>query len=388
MFFLDTRKGEGPYSLKLRLTYKRKTAYIMTGLKFEAEQWNGFKVVKHPRAQLLNNQLATMKAEIDNKLYEWSVKGVLAGKDVKAIKAMLECEDEGTDFIAYWEKVAARRSKNTQKVYRQAIDKILKYDSKPTFDKINIDWLIDFDRWMSKTMPSANSRSILMRCLRAVFNDAINDDLITNYPFRKFKIKQEPTRKKALTLEEVRTLIGWEVEEYQERYRDIFILMILMRGINIGDLCLLTRDNVIDGRIEYSRQKTHKAYSIKIEPEIQEILNRYAGKNYLLNVLDGYNDYRTFIGHMNNALKSIGHVEYGKRGLKTITPLFPELSTNWARHTFATIARNECEVSDELVSDLMGHSKGLDVTNIYIKKDLDKMDAAARKVIDKILYNK
>jgi integrase len=387
-FFLDKRKGEGPFTLKLRITHKGYSAYLITGYKLEPEQWDGSKVLKHPAAKMLNNQLAMMKAEKDNQLYEWESSGALKNKSVTDIKAMLEGVDKGDDFLGYWGKAVARRSEKTQKVYEQALKKIIKYDPSPAFEKINIDWLIGFDRWMSGTMPSANSRSVLMRCLRAVFNDALNDEIITHYPFRKFRIKQEPTRKKALTLEEVRTLIEWEVEEYQERYRDIFILMILMRGINIGDLCLLTKSNVIDGRIEYKRQKTHKAYSIKIEPEMQEIFDRYPGKRCLLNVMDDYDNYEHFKARMNKALKNIGYVKHLKQGRKEVKALFPELSTNWARHTFATLALNECELPRDMISDLLGHSEGLDVTNIYIKKDLEKMDAAARKVIDKVMYGK
>lgn len=387
-FFLDTRKGEGPFTLKLRITHKERSAYLITGYKLEPEQWDGFKVQKHPAAKMMNNQLAMMKVEKDNLLYEWESNGVLRNKSVKEIKYMLESDGADDDFLAYWKKAASRRGKKTQGVYDQALKKIIKYDPSPAFEKINIDWLIGFDRWMSRTMPSANSRSVLMRCLRAVFNDALNDEIITHYPFRKFKIKQEPTRKKALTLEEVRTLMEWGVEEYQERYRDLFILMILMRGINIGDLCLLTKSNVIDGRIEYKRQKTHKAYSIKIEPEMQEIFDRYPGKRCLLNVMDDYENYEYFKARMNKALKNIGYVKHLKQGRKEVKSLFPELSTNWARHTFATLALNECELPRDMISDLLGHSEGLDVTNIYIKKDLAKMDAAARKVIDKILYDK
>jgi integrase len=387
-FFLDGRKGVAPYPLKLRLTYARKSAYLSMNMKLELNQWDGARVIRHPRAQMLNNQLLARKAEIDNKIYQWHVNGELVGKEVGTIKAMLEVEDVNTDFLAYWQKAVARRTEKTQKVYKQALNSITGYDPRPSFDKIDIDWLIGFDRWMTKIMPSANTRSICMRCLRAVFNDALDDEVITYYPFRKYKIKQEPTRKKALTLEAVQTLLNWEVEEYQERYRDLFILMILMRGINIGDLCLLKWENVIDGRIEYRRQKTLKDYSIKIEPEMQEIMDRYRGKKYLLNVLDSYTSYENFKSRMNKGLKDVGEVKHLKQGRKKKKPLFPKLSTNWARHTFATIALNECGLPRDMISDLLGHSEGLDVTNIYIKKDLEKMDAAARKVIDKVMYGK
>lgn len=162
--------------------------------------------------------------------------------------------------------------------------------------------------------------------------------------------------------------------------------MVLMRGINIGDLCLLKEENIINGRIEYVRQKTHKPYSIKIEPEIMEIINRYRGKEYLLNPCDSYKKYNDFIGHINDGLKRIGSINrVGRGGKKVITPLFPGLSTYWARHTFATIAHVECGIPIDMVADLLGHSNGNEVTNIYIRKSEKAMDEAARKVIDVIM---
>lgn len=386
--FLDTRKGEGLYPLKLRLTYKRKTAYIVLNIKLEKHQWDGIRVVKHPRALLLNNQIATRKAEIDNQLYQWATDGELAGRDVTTIKTMLERDADEVDFLTYWRKAVARRTPHTQKVYEAALSILLEYDARPAFDKIDLDWLIGFDNFMARTLKT-NTRSIRMRCLRAVLNDAMDDEVISRYPFRKFKIKQEETPKKALSLEDMHKLMAYPVEDaYEDRYKDIFLLMVLMRGINIGDLCLLKHSDMVDGRIIYHRRKTHKTYSIKVEPEIRALLEKYKGEKYLLNIMDTYMHYEDFKKRLNLALKRFGDTTYGKYGRKSVTSLWPGISTNWARHTFATIARNECEISDELISDLMGHSKGLEVTNIYIKKDIDKMDTAARKVIDKVMYGK
>ena len=33
-------------------------------------------------------------------------------------------------------------------------------------------------------------------------------------------------------------------------------------------------------------------YDIKVEPEAMEIINKYRGKNYLINVLDRYDNYK------------------------------------------------------------------------------------------------
>lgn len=387
-FFLDARRGDAPYPLKLRLTHNRQSVYFSLNIRLDKEQWVGTAVVKHPSAAMLNRQLLARKAEIDLKLYDLERDGKIRGKSAAQIKKMLEGDVEESDFFAYFEKAMARRSKNTQKVYKDAMKRIKDYDAGCSFDGIDKDWLRGFDVWLAKRRPSANSRSIIMRTLRAVFNDALDDEVTRNYPFRKFKIAQEPTRKRCLSLQELNNLKSFPVEEYQRRYRDLFVLMILMRGINIGDLCLLRDSDVVNGRIEYVRQKTHKKYSIKIEPEMWEIIQRYKGERYLINVMDSYNNYEYFKARMNRELKKIGEVTCGKRGKKDIVSMFPDLSTYWARHTFATIAHAECGVSIEVIADMLGHSNGYEVTNIYIKRNEKITDEAARKVIDKVMYGK
>ena len=42
----------------------------------------------------------------------------------------------------------------------------------------------------------------------------------------------------------------------------------------------------------------------------------------------------------------------------------------------------------DLISDMLGHSNGMAVTNIYIRKSEKVADEAARKIIDKVLYDK
>ena len=66
------------------------------------------------------------------------------------------------------------------------------------------------------------------------------------------------------------------------------MLMFYLIGINAIDLFNLKQ--IVDGRIEYKREKTGKLYSIKVEPEAMEIINRYKGNKFLLNTLET-NDY-------------------------------------------------------------------------------------------------
>lgn len=133
-----------------------------------------------------------------------------------------------------------------------------------------------------------NAYAIHLRNIRAVFNWAIDEEYTSNYPFRKFKIQSEVTRKRSLTVEQLRTLRDYPCEDYQVRYRDMFMLMFYLIGINAADLFLAKPDQVVNGRLEYKRAKTGRLYSVLIQPEAQEIINKYRGKKYLINIMDEY----------------------------------------------------------------------------------------------------
>ena len=177
---------------------------------------------------------------------------------------------------------------------------------------------------------STNTISIIFRNIRAVFNYAISEEIISSdcYPFHKFKIKHEATRKRSLTLEQVRQLIALQPEnEKKEKLRDIFLLMIYLIGINVKDL--LNVKEIVNNRIEYKRFKTGRLYSIKIEPEAMGIIKRYRGTEYLLDI-----PYReNFTNHLDNTLKKLGKIKYGEYNKKLITSIEPKLSSYYARHT-------------------------------------------------------
>lgn len=292
-------------------------------------------------------------------------------------------------FIDYLDEfVSLKSNPGTKTVYETTRNKLLAFDPNCTFETMDRKWLVSFENWMSESGMKINAYAIHIRNIRAIFNYAIDEEITTLYPFRKFKIKKEETKKRSLTVDQIQLLKDYPCEDFEERYRDLFMLSFYLIGINIGDMLLLKHGNLVNGRIEYYRQKTGKLYSVKIEPEAQDIIDRYKGMEYLLNVMDEYTNYKDFISRINKALKNIGPFERkGLGGKKIRQPLFPDLSTYWARHTWATMAA-ELEVPKETISAGLGHEIGSDVTSIYIKFDQRKVDVANRKVIDYVFGKK
>lgn len=284
-------------------------------------------------------------------------------------------------FIDYLDEfVSFKTNPGTKSVYATTRNKLIEFDPECSFETMDRKWLAGFESWMIEDGMKTNAYAIHLRNIRAVFNYAIDEEITTFYPFRKFKIKKEDTAKRSLTAEQFALLRDYDCEDYQKRYRDIFVLMLYLIGINAIDLFNLKQ--IINGRVEYHRAKTSKLYSIKVEPEAMEIIERYKGKDWLLNVLDEYGYYKDFLHRMGTGLKQIGPTtRSGLGGKKKRDPLFPDISSYWARHTWATIAA-ELDIPKETISAALGHEIGSEVTSIYINFDRKKIDEANRKVID------
>jgi integrase len=63
------------------------------------------------------------------------------------------------------------------------------------------------------------------------------------------------------------------------------------------------------------------------------------------------------------------------------------VTTYWARHSWATIAAS-LDIPDDTIALALGHAGANSTTSIYIERDRRKIDAANRRVIDWVLYNK
>jgi len=61
----------------------------------------------------------------------------------------------------------------------------------------------------------------------------------------------------------------------------------------------------------------------------------------------------------------------------------PELTFYWARHSFATIARNKCRMSKDDIAEALNHVDGEHgTTDIYIEKDWGIVDDVQSAVIN------
>ena len=260
--------------------------------------------------------------------------------------------------------------------------------------EINYQYLIRYEAYL-RSRGVKNGVNNYMVVFRSLFNKCrnhFNDDdagqiLIPHYPFKKYVIPQPNVKSKdhILTLIEMQKLLVYVPDINSEQFAiDMFLLMFYLIGIEAKDLFYLKKPD--NGRVSYTRFKTGREFSIKLEPEAIEIINRYPGEKLLLNISERFALHKNFFRAVNNHLS--GEHSHKIKGVLPKLGIPKHPTTKWARHSWATIARNECKISKDDVALYLGHEdEDNNVTDMYIKYDFSIIDESNRKVIDILNLN-
>ena len=375
------KNGTAP--LLLAINYAGSSTYIPVGnVRLRRDQWDGVRrrVVNHPHSQTINSSALSLLGRAEDAVLglmrDGGVRGWKLTQVRDAIVSYLYPEEErDTGVLAVMREYKDNSvGAGTVSVFASTIKRIEGYAGanahKLSFNDITVSWLDGFDRWLVDYCPKVNSRSIHMRNLRTVFNYALAHDL-TNapYPFKKYKIKTQATEPLALSLEQLKLLWNYEPPFSGQRYwLDVWKLMFCLIGINMADLWGL--EKMRQGRVSYSRQKTGRLYSIKVEPEAKALIEAHKGRKSLVDLSERYKSVHRVTTSINKMIKAIA------KDLE-----LPPMTAYTARYTWATLAQS-IDIPIEVISQALGHTYGMAVTLGYIMPDRRKMDEANRKVLD------
>lgn len=415
-WYLDLRRtsDEGKGRLYMVIYNNGTAAQIATGLMLHKEEFEAGKVVGVPMAGKLTQMIGIKRAKLQLDIEELAVNGyevdkMKAAEIKKAVMAKRGNDGEDgngegngtgneTAFGTFAEKFIARRGKEkTRQVYEMTLRKMGEYCDvgRLRFADISVGWLRDFEQWLGETC-SVNTRGIHLRNIRAVMNAAIDEGVVPAdlYPFRRFKIKEEETMKRSLSVGDLRRLRDYPCEGWQRKYVDVFMLSFYLAGINLVDLMGLPPLGA-DGVIRYRRSKTGVLCQLSVPPEARAIIERYRGERHLLwfgeRLKPGAEGWHDWLHRFNEGLQKVGPSGYmyvrrkgqcgGKQRVKVYNALFPELTSYWARHTWATLAA-EIDVPDAVIDAALGHRSPCRMADIYIRRDARKVDEAVRRVIE------
>ncbi|PIB27592.1 site-specific integrase [Maribacter sp. 4G9] len=380
---IDTRRKrkDGMCPIIFRLSHHRKTIAISTGFAVPPEYWNEknrevkrtYKGVSSvPR---LNNMLTKKKTELRDDINLLEENKQLESLGITDLKRILTKTTKKVSFFEYTQQLIdemeeAQRYGNAR-AYKSVLGALKNFHRKKSlrFEEVNYAYLKKFETAHLKKGNSINGLSTYMRTIRAIYNKAIHQEIVSadNYPFRKYKIKSQPTAKRAISKDKIKRILDLELEFDSALFhtRNYFLCSYLMNGISFIDMAFLKVGNIIDGRIQYRRQKTARPYDIKITGQLSSILNYYledkTKKDFIFpivrreNAQDQYYDVQWERKRYNKRLKEIAE----------LCDIEEKLTSYVSRHSMATnLILNDVPIN--ALSKMLGHSK-LQTTEIYIK---------------------
>lgn len=373
---------EQEFPVKVTITKDGATAYLPTGVRILPHHWKDRHVTGRKDKVRLNDYLDSFKSQVRNLVREGLEEDryqFMSATEIKNDIGRRLGKGEGKKsrsalFFSVYDKYAeSRSSSRTKEIYRvtgRKIRLLLPCPERIRLDQIDLDWLENLDELLVAKGNSATTRSIDFRNIRAVLRYAQKHKLLQENPFDDYVIPVGESPNRALTAEQFRILVNADVEPWERKYLDFFLLSFCLIGMNTEDIVHVER--IEDGRINYVRAKTHKPISVKVPEEALKIIEKYRGEKFLLNVLDSYCRTHNWTAKVDAALKRIAERNQ-----------LPPVTMYWARHTWATIASADLGIDLATISDALGHQAERKVTLTYIRrKNYDSVDEANRKVLD------
>lgn len=376
-----------------QLCHKRKSRQITTGIHLYPEQWDARRErVMVPLAGRCG-AVQALQRQIDGDLclLRAIIRNLEARREEYGLADIVGQfrSSERLSVFAYIEKQIAYLRTNgklgTARNYRRTLNSFAGFlnGADIPFSLLDEQLVSRYNDWLQRRRIVRNTVSFYMRVLRAVFNKAVREGVVPqNYPFQHVYTGVDRTRKRAVGEEAVVRLRRLNLEHSPSLAlaRDIFIFSYCARGMAFIDIAFLRRQDIAGGAICYVRRKTGQRLTIRIEPCMNSIIERYSeaarASGYvfpLLNTEDparAFSQYQTALGYYNRRLKRLAEL------LELETPL----SSYTSRHTWATTARNH-NVPLSVISAGMGHVSEK-TTQIYLASlESSVIDQANRSII-------
>lgn len=267
----------------------------------------------------------------------------------------------------------------TAKAYKDAYNTLKKYQEKDfSFDKFNYKLLKGLETFLFARGNTGGGIGVRMRSIRAIYYEAVRRGYadkeqnpyssITNkngYSLAKLKSSKNP---KALTQEELEKFKNFDIEAHPEladswRY---FMFSFKMFGMNFIDICNLKKENHLDNRIHYTRQKTGKSFSLLVSDEVGSIIENFKTDTIYIFPIFDQNIHITAKQKKDRSEKVLKRVNKGLKEIAAIQNIQTHITFYTARHTSATTMKRK-GVSTDIISEALGHSN-LEVTQHYLGK--------------------
>jgi site-specific recombinase XerD len=382
--------GENP--LMIRICKDGKKKYKSLGVSLNPIYWDfkkGKPKAKCPNKTAIEKLISAKKKEFTDEIVKLKseCKEFTTNTLVEIISNPVKPKTVNDVFLAQIQRLSEEKRRGYMLSTQQVYNSLIKYNKHLNiyFSEIDVTWLRKYETWLKKQKLSENTIGIRFRTLRAIYNIAMEQNLIKpeQYPFKSYKVSKlhKETAKRAITKEEINKVMTFNTSnEYSILAIGLFSFSYLMGGINFVDMAYLTKENVLDDRLIYTRRKTKKLIKLPLQNKAIELVNKYHNPNnpYLFPILSQF--HKTEIQQANRVHKVITKINQHLKEIGKELNIPIDLTTYVARHSFATVLKRS-GVSTSIICESLGHSSEK-VTQIYLDSfDNIQIDEAMKNLL-------
>ena len=369
---------EGIYSLGIRVLYRRRKKEYSLGWRLHRSNFlpDKERVVFSPEGPLKRKDLGCINRLIKEEKGNLLKAGLFLERAEPgfSLERLMQkhhknrCSQYVEVFMLQCiEELRGEGKSGTAEAYVSGLNSLRRFCAlgKLRFKEVDYAFVTDYMHYLRTPTISQNTLAMYLSCFRAVYNKARKQgvEVREGNPFADLNFRVQETLKRALTKEEIARIARVDLRRHprMEEARDLFMFSFYCRGMSFVDVIHLRRDCIVNGTLFYERNKTGQRLQVGMLPCMYEIIEKYRSRSpYLFPCIDVassrtvYTQYRYSLGMINRYLKRLGEL------LHIATPL----TTYVARHSWATIAKNE-GVPVSIISEGLGHTSEK-TTRIYL----------------------
>lgn len=248
------------------------------------------------------------------------------------------------------------------------------------FRELTHEFITDYEHYLKTIRNIGNNTAIrYITNFKKIVFIAIDKDIISFNPFRRFKTRKIKILKRPLSGQHLKVLENYTFSNVRlARVRDIFVFQCYTGLAYIDAFNLMPKDVMsgIDGEkwIISQRQKTKKEINIPLLPQALEIIERYKDHP---------------ICRKRGSLLPVNSNQKMNAYLKEISDLceIDTLNTHKARRTFASTITLANDVPIHVVKELLGH-QSVQQTELYAVTEQQAIGKAMQKLKKKLIAHK
>lgn len=361
-------RKDGTCSIYIRVTFQRKKKEYPTGITMKPAEYDRImKAQRRKSADMVQyNRIMTFFTKAASiieglTVFTFTQFENLYLSNTEAADSIKAGFERHIEELKYQKRIGSAVS------YETALKSIEGFKSGLKYADITATFLKRYEAAMLEAGKTKATVGIYLRSLRAIMNRADIDRKL--YPFgtgkNKYSIPIGRNIKKALTLDEISKIYNYEAEAGTTKAmaKDYWVFIYLCNGLNVKDLCLLKWKNIEGDILRYERAKTSRSKKdaemivVSLKTEAKAIISRWG--------LPSLNSDTYVFPHLNKSMTAEREREIYQQLTKTINKYMKliaaelkinkEVTTYFARHSFATVLRNS-GASMEFISSALGHS--------------------------------